>query len=138
MVARLQHVGDHRINGRVLGPHVVSRPLILRRFASPVKILLVARRKRLVPAVLDHVEVEAEAALVEQDRVNGADRCFDARTLEVARIGERDALLIARGHQYLEDKGRFGHPIAQHRAIEIVAGLEKQVQRAAQGGAISA
>src|SRR5487761_2003787 len=138
MVPRRQHGGNHRIDGVVFGAHVVSAALIVRSLASPIEKLLVARRKRLIPAVLDHVEIEAETALIELNGVHRPYRCLDARALEVARKGEGYAFLIAGSHQNFEGEGRPGRTLPQHGAVEVVARLRQQIQRAAQRGAIAA
>src|SRR5665647_196206 len=65
MLPRLQHGRDRGVDGGVPGAHVVSGALDACRLAAPVEILFVARRQRLIPAVLDHVEIESEPALVE-------------------------------------------------------------------------
>ena len=57
---------------------------------------------------------------------------------EIALIGQRDPLLIARRHQDFEGEGGLGRTLPQHRAVEFVAGLRQQLQRAAQRGAIAA
>ena len=85
MLARLQHGRDHGVDGGVLGAHVVSRALIVRGLAAPIERLLVARRQRLIPAVLDHVEIETEPALIELNGIDRAHRRLDAGALQIAR-----------------------------------------------------
>src|ERR1035437_791228 len=110
MLARLQYCRDQGVDGGVFCAHIVSRALMVRSLASPIERLLVTRRQRLIPAVLDHVEIEAEAALIELHCVNRTDRYFDTCTLEIARERQCDALLIAGGHQNFEGEGGFGLP----------------------------
>ena len=123
MLARLQHGRDQGVNGGIFCAHVVSRALVIRGLASPIERLLVARRQRLVPAILDHVEFEPQPALIELDGIDRADRSFDAGALKIAHICQRDALLIACRHQNFEGKGRLGRSLPQHRAVQIVAGF---------------
>ena len=138
MFARFQQGRDQGVDGGVFRAHVVPRALTVRRLAAPVERLLVARRQGLIPAVPDHVEIETEPALIELDGVDRAHRRLDAGALEVARERQRDPLLIAGRDQDFEGEGRLGRALPQHRAVEIVAGLRQQVQRAAQRRAIAA
>src|SRR5260370_16964918 len=78
MLARLQYCRDQGVDGGVFRPHIVSRALMVRSLASPIERLLVARRQRLIPAVLDHVELEAEPALIELNGVARAHRRLHA------------------------------------------------------------
>src|SRR5436309_11110540 len=70
MLAPLQHGRDHCVDGRVPDAHVIARALEFGGLAPPIKRLLVSRRQRLVPAILDHVKIESKLALVE---LNGID-----------------------------------------------------------------
>src|SRR3984957_1122378 len=138
MFPRRQHGRDHGIDGRVFGAHVVSRTLIIRSLAAPIKELFIARRQRLIQAILDHVEIETEAALIELNGIDRAHRRRDTRALQIARVCQRDSLLIAGGHQNFEGEGRFGRALPQYGVIEIVTGLGQQMQRSGQGGSIAA
>src|SRR3979411_606636 len=64
VLACLQHCRDQNVDGGVFCAHVVSRSLIVRGLASPIERLLVARRQRLIPAVLVKVKFDNEAAAV--------------------------------------------------------------------------
>ncbi len=138
VLAGLQHGGDQGVDGGVLGAHVVAGALDVGGLASPVERLLVARRQRLIPAVLDHVEIESKPALIELHGIDHAHRRLDTRALQVALIGQRDPLLIARRHQNFEGERRLGRALPQYRAVEIVTGLRQQAQRATQRYAIAA
>ena len=81
----------------------------------------------MIPAVLDHVEIETEPALIELNGIDRAHRDHDARALQIARICQRDPFLIACRHQNFEGEGRLGRPLPQHRAVEIVTGRESSV-----------
>src|SRR6478672_2276496 len=63
MITGLQKGLDHRVDGGIPGAHVVAGARIVGRSTSPIEILLVAGRQRLVPAVLDHVELVGQPAL---------------------------------------------------------------------------
>ena len=123
MLTRLQQCRDQDVDSGVFCAHVISRALNVRGFASPIERLFVAGRQRLVPPVLDHVEVETEPALIELNRIDRAHRRLDPRALQIARERQRDPLLIAGRHQNFEGEGRFGRTLPQHGAIEIVACL---------------
>ena len=97
----------------------VDRTVDAGRFGTPVEMLLIAGRERLIPAVLDHVEFVSEPALVELHGIDSSDARLDAGALEVALERERDPLLVAGRDQDLEGEGRFGRAVAQHRAVEI-------------------
>src|SRR5258707_6296840 len=77
MLARLQHRRDQVVDGGVVGAHIVSRAQGICSSASPIEELLVAGRQRLIPAILDHVEIEAEPALIELNGVDRAHRGLD-------------------------------------------------------------
>jgi hypothetical protein len=53
-LARAQQRRDHGIHRRALDAHVIARALLVGRRRAPVEALLVARRKRLLPAIFDH------------------------------------------------------------------------------------
>src|SRR5947209_8851123 len=137
MLSLLQHGRDQGIDGRIANAHVVSRALNGGRLAAPVKPLLIAWRKRLIPPVLDHVEIEAELALIELSRVDGPDGRFDSRSLEVADISKRNSLLVTGGHKNFEGEGGPGRVLTQDGAIQFVAGLRQQCQRAPKRPAIT-
>src|SRR5690349_16304397 len=94
VLASLKHGRDQDVDRRIAHPHVVSRPLNSGGLAAPVKRLLIAWRKRLIPPVLDHVEIETELALIELNRVHRAYRGIDAGALEIADISQRNPLLV--------------------------------------------
>src|SRR5262245_18824539 len=95
---RLQDRRDQRINRGLLGAHVIACAGNIGGFRAPVEGLLIAGRERLIPAVLDHVELVTKPALVELHRIDGADAHLDAGALEVALVGKRNPLLVACCH----------------------------------------
>src|SRR6478736_893340 len=86
-LARLQQHRNQGVDGRLLRPHVVPRTGSVGGLAAKVEGLLVAGGQRLIPAVLQHVELVAEPALVELHGVDRANAGLDAGALEVALIG---------------------------------------------------
>src|SRR5260370_984257 len=137
-LARFQQGRDQGVDRGVLGAHVIPGARDIGGLAAPIERLLVAGRQRLVPAVLEHVEFVAEPALIELDGVDRAHADLDAGALEVALIGQRNPFLIARRHQDFEGEGRLGRALAQHRAVEVVAGPRQQGERFAERRAITA
>lgn len=98
---------------------------------TPVERLLIAGRQRLIPAILDHVELIAEPALVELHGIDRADPRLDAGALEVAAVGQCDPFLVTCRHQDLEGEGCFSRTMPQHCSVEIVAGVGQQLERRA-------
>ena len=131
MLARLQHGRYHCVDGRVFGAHVIARALKFGGLAAPVKGLFISRRERLVPAVLDHVKIESKLALVELNGIDRSHRGLDPRALQIAHIGKRNPLLVARCHENFEGQGRLGGTLPQHRSVQIIARLGQQPQRIA-------
>src|SRR4051812_26019604 len=137
-ITRREHGRNHGIHGGIPGPHIVARPGDFGGLAAEVKGLFISRRQRLIPAVLDHVEVVAEPTLVELYGIDGPHRCRDACALQLLRVGKRDALLVAGGGEDLERQRRAGRALTQHRAVKDVTRLGEQFEGTAQRGAVTA
>ena len=90
-----EHRCDHRIDRLRFDPHVVAAALLIGCRRAPIEQLLVAGRERLLPSVLDHVEVESDAASFILGRVDGTDARFNSGTLEIADERQGKALLVA-------------------------------------------
>src|SRR5207237_9413949 len=123
--------------GRVLGTHIVARPLHAGSLADPVKRLLVAWRERLIPTAGDHVEIKGEPALIELHGIDHPHRGLDAGALQVALKGQRDSLVITRRYEDFEAERRLCRALPQHRPVEIVAGPGQPGQRAAKRRAVA-
>ena len=136
-LARLEQHRNHGVDGRLLRPHVIPRAGNVGGLAAKVEGLLVAGGQRLIPAVLQHVELVAEPTLIELHGIDRANADLDAGALEVALIGQCDPLLIARRHQDFEGERRLGRTLPQHGSIEFVAGFRQQFERTAQRRAIA-
>ena len=65
-------------------PHIVAAALLIGCRRTPVEQLLVAGRERLLPAVLHHVEIKANATALELGCVDGPYSCLDASPLQAA------------------------------------------------------
>ncbi len=133
-----EHLGDHGVDRRRFDAHVVAAALLVGRRRAPIEQLLVAGRQRLLPAVIHHVEIEADAAALELRGVDAAYLGADAGELEVARKGQRQPFLVARGRQDLEGEGPAAGDMRERGAPEFVTGLREQREGAAQSGAVAA
>src|SRR6201995_3153478 len=78
MITGFQQCRDRGVDGGILCAHVVARALRVGGLAAPIKRLLVAGRQRLVPAVLDHIELITQPALVELHGIDRAHLGLDA------------------------------------------------------------
>src|SRR3984957_1082911 len=136
--ARIEQGCDHGVDGGVFSAHIVARARDIRRSTAPIEPLFVARRQRLIQAVWNHVELVGEAALVVLNGIDRTYRGLDARALQTAGKVQRDPLLVAARYQDFEAQRDFGRTLTQHRAVEIVAGLGQQCQRATQRRPIAA
>src|SRR5512143_596105 len=98
----IEHRGNHGIDRLRFDPHVVAASLLIGSRRAPIEQLLVARRQRLLPTVVDHIEIKANAAAFELRGVHGTNARLYAGALEIANESERKALLIARCGQDFE------------------------------------
>src|SRR6516164_7383653 len=137
-VLRFQERGDHRIDGRTLDAHVIARAGLVGGGRPPIEGLLVAGRQRLVPAVLDHVEIVAEAPAFVLNRVDHTHAGRNPRALEALREQQRKPLLVSRGHQDLECQWPAALAFDQFGAAQLVAGGCEQVERALERHAVAA
>src|SRR5258708_36605869 len=62
-LARVQESADHGIRCNAARTHVIAGAGSIGRSRAPIERLLIAWRQRLVPAALDHVEIEIDATL---------------------------------------------------------------------------
>ncbi len=129
---------DHRIDRGALHAHVVAGAGLVGGGRAPIERLLVAGRQRLVPAILDHVEIKGETTTFELHRVDDAHARRDARALKALREQQREPLLVTRRDHELEGEGATGLALDQLRAAQVVAGGGKQRQRALERGAVAA
>ena len=97
-----EHRGNHGVDRLGFDAHVVSAALLIGGSRSPIEKLLVAGRQRLLPAIVDHVEVEADAASFKLRGIDRAHPRFDAGAFEVSDKSKRKTLLVARCGEYLE------------------------------------
>src|SRR5256885_2752234 len=78
LLARLEQRRDQDVDGGLLRSHVIPRAGNVGGLAAKVEGLLVAGGQRLIPAVLQHVELVAEPALVELHGIDRAHADLDA------------------------------------------------------------
>src|SRR5262249_49934143 len=121
-----KHGSDHCVDRRRLDAHVVAAALLIGGRGPPVEQLLVARRKRLFPAVLHHVDIKGTATALDLVRVDRRHARLDANPFQMAYKCEREPLLVAGRSENLEREWLAGADIGQLRAFEVIAGsLEK-------------
>src|ERR1700751_4315030 len=85
-----------------------------------------------------HVVIERLDALLVLGRIQLPHRRGDARALEVAREGEREALLVPGRDQDLECEWASARALAQFRSLEFVAGGGEQSERPLEHLAVAA
>src|SRR5499427_10411619 len=137
-VFRLQERADHRIDGRTLDAHVIAGPGLIGGGRPPIEGLLVAGRQRLVPTILDHVEIVGETPPFILNRIDHAHARRNPGPLETLREQQRKPLLISRRHQYFECQWAAVLALDQFRAPQLVARSREQVECALECHAIAA
>src|SRR3974390_2646116 len=88
---------------------------------TPVEALLIAGGQRLFPAVLDHIKIKRDAALVVLHGVDHADLRIYSSAGEIARKGKRETLFVFACHHDLEAERLVSVALAQHGAVELIA-----------------
>src|SRR5262249_31902744 len=111
--------------------------LLVGSFRAPIEGLLVARRQGLLPAVLDHVVVEGDSALIILHGVDHANVRRDAGELQALPERKREALLVPGGDQDLELEPAAGRAVAQLGPLELVAGGREERECMTQDGPVA-
>ncbi len=88
--------------------------------------------------ILHHVEVEADAALLELGGVDTAHTGVNPGAPERPGVGKRQPLLIAVRSENFEGEAPASGAMGQRRALDVPAGLGEQGKGAAQGRAVAA
>ena len=133
-----EHGGNHRVDCFRFDSHIIAAALLVGGGQAPVEQLLVSWRKRLLPPVLHHIEIERDPTALELGGVDGPHARLDAGFLEIARESERESLLVARRGQYFEGKGPTRPDMGQLCAFELVSGCFEQRESASQVGTVAA
>ncbi len=89
---------------RAFDARIIERTFGHRSFAPPPKRLLISRRQRHRPEILDHVEVVGLLAPLILGRINLTDFGLDSYLFQSLRIGQQEPLLGAGGGQNLESR----------------------------------
>src|SRR3990172_7859807 len=87
---------DHGVHARAFHARKIERAFRHRGLAPPTKRLLIPRRQRHRPEILDHVEVVGLLAPLILGRINLTDSRLDSYLFQGPRIGEQQPLLPAR------------------------------------------
>ena len=83
-----------RVHRGILNAGEVAAANALGGFRSPIVTLLVARRERHVPGLEDHVEIVILNAVLVLGAVHRTHPDGDPEPLEIAGVGESDALIV--------------------------------------------
>src|ERR1700738_75595 len=134
---RLQQCGYHGVDRCTLDAHVIAGARLIGGSRAPIKRLLIAGRQRLLPAVLDHVEVVIDAPRFELNRIDDTHARCDARSLQALREDKREALFVPLGDHDLESEGSAVVAIDQGSAAELEPGGREQVECALERRAIA-
>src|SRR5215510_4098259 len=128
---------DHGIDGGALDAHIVAGAGQVGGLRAPIESLLVARRQRLFPAVLDHVEIVGESSTFVLYRIHNPHTRRNASPLQALREQERQPLLVPRCDQKLERERPPSLALDQLGAAQHVAGGREQLECALEGGAVA-
>ena len=92
----------------------------------------------MLPAILDHVEIERRQARLILHGVDQPHLRGDAGAGETVGKGKRQPLVVAIGHHDFESERAAARAIAQRRAVDLVAGGFEKRERLAQRRAVAA
>ena len=124
-VLGLEQCLDHGVDAGALHASIVVGALGRGGIAPPAEELLVPRRQRHRPIVLEHVVVIGQLAPLILRRVDLADARIDADLLQGAGVGEQQAFLGSRGGENLE-ADRRALLVAELALLQAVARLLEQ------------
>src|SRR4029079_12223597 len=138
LVLDLPPSSDHVIDRGALHARIIKRAFGHRCLASPAERLLVPRRQRYRPEILDHVEIVSLLAPLILRRVDLADARVDADLLERAGKGQEQSLLHPGCRQNFELERLSRGDIDELAILELIAGVLQELQRLAPSIAVLA
>src|SRR4029079_16466751 len=124
---RFKQRGDHSVGGFTFDARIIQRSVSDPCIASPAEGLLIARRQRRRPEILNHIEIVGLLAPLILRAVDLTDLCLDAQLLQRLGVGEQQPLLAAVDGQNLEGEGFAGRLVDKSAISESVSGLFEQL-----------